>query len=224
MESMLIGLSRADFMELAYQLASANGIGGFNDDKRSASTMCYRKFMSRHPELSLRKAEPTSFARAKGFNRHSVGELFDSLESLIAKHDLDADHMDNMDESGITTVQKPGKVIGRRGKKQVGSLTSGERGFTTTVVCCVSAAARNVPPMMIYRRRRLNTNIHVGAPPGTVIERSDNGWMTKELFLVWIKHFHNHVKWTSGNPGLVILDGHYSHTRNLEAIDFAREN
>ena len=48
--------------------------------------------------------------------------------------------------------------------------------------------------------------------------------MTKELFLVWIKHFHNHVKWTSDNPGLLILDGHYSHTRNMAAIDLARED
>ena len=96
----------------------------------------------------------------------------------------------------------------------------GLRGFTTTVVCRVNAAARNVPPMMIYRRRRLNPNSHFGAPPGTVIERSDNGWMTKELFLVWIKNFHNHVKSSPANPGLLILDGHYSHTRNMAAIDW----
>ena len=70
----------------------------------------------------------------------------------------------------------------------------------------------------------MNQTMQVGAPPGTVVERSDSGWMTKELFLVWIKHFHAHVKWSPDKPGLLILDGHYSHTRNLEAIDFAREN
>ena len=50
-------------------------------------------------------------------------------------HDLDAERMYNMDESGITTVQKPGIVIGRRGNKQGCSLTSGERGFTTGHHC-----------------------------------------------------------------------------------------
>ena len=35
----------------------------------------------------------------KGFNRHSVAEFVDSLESLIAKHDLDAERMYNMDET-----------------------------------------------------------------------------------------------------------------------------
>ena len=29
-----------------------------------------------------------------------------------------------------------------------------------------------------------------------------------------------HVKWSPDKPGLLILDGHYSHTRNLEAIDY----
>ena len=77
---------------------------------------------------------------------------------------------------------------------------------------------------MIYKRRRMNQIMHVGATPRTVIERSDSGWMTKELFLAWIKHFHAHVKWSPDKPGVLILDGHHSHTRNLEAIDFAREN
>ena len=224
MESMLTGLSRTDLMELAYQLADVNGIDGFKHGKQSASTMWYRKFMKRHPELSLRKAEATSVARAKGFNRINVGELFYSLETLVDKHNLGPASIYNGDESGITTVQKPGKVIGRCDKKQVGSLTSGEHGFTTTVVCCVSAAGNYIPPMMIYKRRRLSQTMQVGAPPETVLERSDSGWMTKELFLVWIQHFHSHVKWSPDKPGLLILDGHYSHTRNLEAIDFAREN
>ena len=99
------------------------------------------------------------------------------------KHNLGPAYIYNVDESGITTVQKPGKVIDRRAKKQVGSLTSAERGFTTAVVCCVSAAGNYIPPMM-----------PVGAPPGTVLERSDSRWMTKELFLVWIQPFHSHVK------------------------------
>ena len=224
MESMLIGLSRMDLMELAYQLAEVNGIAGFKKEKLSASTMWYRNFMKRHSELSLRKAEATSVARAKGFNRVNVGEFFDSLETVIDKYNIGPSNVYNVDESGITTVQKPGNVIGRRGKKQVGSLTSGERGFTTTVVCSMNAVGDYIPPMMIYKRKRLHQNMLIGAAPGTVFERSDSGWMTRELFLSWIKHFQGHVHWSPEKPGLLILDGHYSHTRNLEAIDFAREN
>lgn len=52
-----------------------------------------------------------------------------------------------MDGSGITTVQKPGRVVGERVKIQIGSLTSGEREVTTTVVCCMGAAGNFVPPL-----------------------------------------------------------------------------
>jgi hypothetical protein len=38
----------------------------------------------------------------------------------------------NVDETGITTVQVPDRIIGRRGKKQIGSLTSQERGILVT--------------------------------------------------------------------------------------------
>ena len=54
-----------------------------------------------------------------------------------------------MDESGLTSVQKPGKVISVKGKKQVGGLLSGERGQTTTIVCCMSAAGQYLPPMIV---------------------------------------------------------------------------
>ena len=40
----------------------------------------------------------------------------------------------NVDETGITVVQKPGKVFTAVGRKHVYSLTSGERGRTHTYV------------------------------------------------------------------------------------------
>ena len=141
LEATMIGLTRQDLMQLAYQLASINKLEhSFNPEKNPASKHWFYDFMKRHPQLALQQSEATSTARANGFNRTSVGEYFDKLTALIDKHSFDALHIFNMDESGITTVQKPGKVIGRRGKKQVGSLTSGERGFTTQS-CAVSLPA-----------------------------------------------------------------------------------
>jgi len=45
-----------------------------------------------------------------------------------------------MDESGLTVVHKPRKVLAKKGMKQVGKVTSGEKGETTTIVCAVNAA------------------------------------------------------------------------------------
>ena len=43
-------------------------------------------FVKRHPEWSLRQAEATSTVRARGFNKMTDGEYFDTLEALIDKH------------------------------------------------------------------------------------------------------------------------------------------
>ncbi|KAI0239348.1 hypothetical protein LSAT2_009926, partial [Lamellibrachia satsuma] len=59
---------------------------------------------------------------------------------------------------------------------------------------------------------------------GSVVLNSETRWITKELFAIWLKHFHFHVKWNKEKPGLLILGGHSMHNRNIETIDFAREN
>ena len=51
----------------------------------------------------------------------------------------------------MTTVHKTGRVIGRRGKKPVGSLISGERGFTTTYGCCFSASGTLCSSFFFFR-------------------------------------------------------------------------
>jgi pantoate kinase len=148
-------------MKLAFQLALANGQAHqFNTEKESAGQHWFKNFMSRHPNLSLRQSEATSLARARGFNRRDVNIFYEKLKSVIDQYDFDALSVYNMDESGIQTVQNPGRVIGKRGKKQIGSVTSGERGVTTTVVCRNSAAGVYIAPMIIFKRKRLDPHLN----------------------------------------------------------------
>jgi len=49
-------------------------------------------------------------------------------------------------------VQWPSKVIARKGAKQIGALTSGERGQLVIVELAVNAFANTVPPMLVYTR------------------------------------------------------------------------
>ena len=72
----------------------------------------------------------------KGFNRETVNGFYDKLKILIDMHGFDATRMFSTDESGITTVQKPDEVLGKRSNKQIGSLASGKIGDNTTVVYC----------------------------------------------------------------------------------------
>lgn len=60
----------------------------------------------------------------------------------------------NVDETGITVVQKPGLIVAPKGHKQVGATTSGERGRIVTVCCSLSASGMYVPPIFIYPKER----------------------------------------------------------------------
>lgn len=81
-----------------------------------------------------------------------MSELFNKLSSVIDRHSFQASEIYNLDETGITTVQKPSKVIARKGMKQVGLLTSGERGQLLTMELAVSASGNSIPPMFVFPR------------------------------------------------------------------------
>ena len=129
----------------------------------------------------------------------------------------------NADESGLTTVHKPGKILSKKGIKQVGKITSRERGQTTTILCAMNANGTFVPPLMIFARKKSNEQLLRGAPPQSILGTSDNEWINKELFLKWLKHFINYVRPSKENKQLLILDGHESH-KSFEAVQLARKN
>ena len=75
----------------------------------------------------------------------------------------------NCDETGISVVHKPGKVVAEMGRHKVYSITSAERGKTHTVLTCVSAAGNDSgadpggvfgvsrPPLQVVERRPLHS-------------------------------------------------------------------
>ncbi len=181
--------------------------------------------MSRHPNLRLRQPECISVNRAKGFNRANVNEFFDLLEQIVDENKLDGLHIYNVDESGFSTVQKKSsKVISEKGKHQVGALSSGERGINTTMVVCCNAAGRFIPPMIIFKRNRFDLRLAENKPPGSLVHVSESGYINSELFLKWFAHFISHVKPSKEEKVLLLLDGHTSHSRNLEVITMARDH
>lgn len=223
LERKLFGINRKDLMKLAFDIAEANDIPHRFKNGR-ASKKWYYGFMARHPVLSLRQPEPTSAARALGFSKEVVMRFYDVLTNIYDEHNFGPTSIYNVDETGLSTVQKPQKIISRKGKHQVGAITSGERGTNTTCVCCFNAAGTYIPPMMIFKRLRFKDELKEGAPPGTTFACSESGWITSELFVKWLKHFISFVKPNRENKVLLVLDGHTTHTKNLEAINLAREH
>ncbi|XP_026319551.1 uncharacterized protein LOC113230034 [Hyposmocoma kahamanoa] len=160
-----------------------------------------------------------------GFNKVSVSKFFSLLIELQDKYKFGPTKIFNVDETGITTVpKKKSKVLSLKGKKQVGLISSAERGQLSTAVLCVSASGIYVPPLVIFPRVRMKAELLDGAPPGTIAMCHPSGWIQSYIFVHWLDHFIANVKPTKDYPVLLLLDGHSTHTKNLPLIDKARNN
>lgn len=184
-------MTTKELRRLVYQLAEKNNCKhNFDRESEMAGKDWADKFMKRHPELSLRKPEGTSGARAMGFNRVAVSQFFNVLTKVIDEHRLTPDRIYNCDETGVTVNPKQlSKVIAANGQRQVGALISAERGNTVTVEICFSDSGLYRPPMLIYPRKKKQKEFEMGLPAGGWAEVHETGWMTAEIFEKWFLKF-----------------------------------
>lgn len=224
LETRLFGFTCKEVQELAYQLAEKNGYEHcFNKETKKAGQEWLDGFRRRNKDISLRKPEPTSAARAQAFNKPQIERFFKVLQEVIDKNNITPNAIYNVDESALSTVQRPQKVFATTGRKQVGSLTSAEKGSHSTVVCCMSATGNFVPPCIIFPRKNMRPELIDDAPTGTLGVAQESGWMTTAVFYKWLKHFQSYVKASVENKVLLILDGHISH-KGIDCLTFAKEN
>jgi len=105
MESRLYGLTRSSLLSLAYQIAVRNSVKTrFNDGKQAVGKEWLNGFLKRHPEIALRIPEPTSPARAAGFNRQRVTAFYTLLQKIVDNEKLTGSRIYNADETGFTPV------------------------------------------------------------------------------------------------------------------------
>ena len=107
-------------------------------------------------------------ARASGFKKSQIDAFFNLLTKTVEENNISADHIYNMDESGISVVQKMTKILVKKGKRQIGFIISTERGQTVTIICSNNAAESFVPPGFIFPRVRMKPDLTDGAPPGSM--------------------------------------------------------
>ena len=223
MADMGYGLSRDTVMTIAFKLAEKlNKTHPFTGD--SAGRSWFDGFKHRHPQLTIRTPLPLSYSRAVSANVDTVNDFFEKVGSIYGRLNLISKPMCifNCDETGVTIVHRPGKVVTQMGRKTVYSVSSAERGKTHTVLACVSASGIIVPPMIVYpRKREIPNSFKNGAVPNTYFAKSENGWINSSLFLEWLKFFVASIPPT--RPVLLIQDGHSSHI-SIEAIEYARTN
>ena len=128
------------------------------------------------------------------FNKTNVSSFFDKLEECLKTTIYSPSDIYNADENGCTTVQlvRKAKVNACRNEKQVGKLTSGERGALVTVLHAVNAAGNSVPPMLVFPRVKLRDYMMKGALPDSICVANPSGWMSAACFTEFIKHFIKH--------------------------------
>jgi hypothetical protein len=111
-----------------------------------------------------------------------------------------------------------------RGKKEVASLTSAERGNRITVFTGMNATGTYVPTSILFPSKYMKEELMDGAPVGSISACHPSGWILTDIFTKWFDHFVHFVKPSADDPFLLIVDGHNSHTKNLGVADKAREH
>ena len=114
-----------------------------------------------------------------------------------------------MDETGITTVQKPNRIVAKKVTKQVGAIISAERGTLVTLAIAVSAQGNSIHHFVR------------DGPIGSIGAGNASGWMQETEFLVFLKHFVKHAKPTPENKYLLLLDNQES-LLSISSLDFCR--
>lgn len=222
---MFYGLTTKETRILAYQMACTNKIvmpASWRRDQMAGKGWL-RSFKKRHPDLSVRKPEACSLARATAFNRENVKIFYNNLENLMKRDPnlANGTRIFNLDETSTTTVQKPQKVIAPKGRKALGKVTSGEKGTLVTTCCIIGASGIAMPPVMVFPRKNFKDYMCKGTPAGTLGLAAPTGWMNAELFVQVMQHFINHSNSSITNPSILVMDNHESHL-SIEALNMAK--
>lgn len=223
MQELGFGLTVLQVRKLAYNLAeSAKRQHMFNTEKQVSSKLWWCKFKERY-NLCLRVPENLSAYRASMSNPVIIKDYFNKLDCLLTKLQITdiASRIWNVDETGLSYVVKPNKVVCQIGKRYVYKRTYAEKGQTQTLVGCASADGCFIPTFIIFKGIRWNDSRKNNSFPNGRTHISSKGWITAELFLEWFRFSINSIP----NERLVVLlmDSHSSHI-GPEVISLAIEN
>lgn len=221
---MCYGLTTIQVRELAYQFAAANKVAPEKWIERQKATKdWFRGFMKRNTSLSVRKPENTSLSRATSFNQENVSQFYKNLANILHKKKIEPHMIWNLDETGCSTVTNPPKVIATRGCKQVGQVTSAERGQLVTMLGFINASGGTIPPVFVFPRVHFKEFMLLGGPKGSLGLANPSGWITEESFYKAMIHFVKYVKPSDENPCLILCDNHSSHI-TIDVVTLARDN
>ena len=100
----------------------------------------------------------------------------------------------NLDETGCSTVTNPLKEVATRGCKQVGQVTSAEKGQLVTMVGFINGSGGTTPPVFVFPRVHFKEYMLLNGPKDSLGLANPSGWKTEESFYKAMIHFIKYVK------------------------------
>ena len=131
MADMGFGLCADTVKGLAFRIVEKSGREHpFQDEK--AGRAWFDGFCRQHPRLTIRKPQSLSYCRALCSDPETIKDFFGKLGSIYGRLNLISKPMQvyNLDETGVTIVHQPGKVVTEVGRRNVHAITSAEKGKT----------------------------------------------------------------------------------------------
>ncbi|XP_004208585.2 uncharacterized protein LOC101237085 [Hydra vulgaris] len=195
-------------------------------EKNMTRDYCLRLFRKRYlHKLYLRKPEATRLARSSTFNKHTVSLTYDNFRKALSQSPLYIKATDiwNLDETGLSIVHVPYKILAPLIMKQVRSMTSAERRTMVTMKAAINEIGGFIIPMVIFPRVNFKDFMITGAPEGSIGGTNQSGWSNESMFVKFLQHFIKYAKPTIEQPVILILDNHESHI-SVPAIHIAKDN
>ncbi|CAH2230624.1 jg19530 [Pararge aegeria aegeria] len=222
--SIFFGLLKEEIKKLAYNYAVKLNMPNIPvswHKNKEAGTDWLMGFLKRNSCLCIRTPEASSAGRASAFNRNNVHEFFTKLQFVLLKNNLHPSRIWNLDETEVTTVLKPKKVM--EGVKQEGAIISPKRGTFVTVELAASAAGNTIPPMFVFPNHNYKDLLILDGPPKSIGAGNSSGSMTATEFLIYMNHFIEHTKPTPEDPVLLLLDNNSAHV-DIDVVEKAKAN
>jgi hypothetical protein len=126
--------------------------------------------------------------------------FFANLDEVYDKYNFQCQDIYNVDETAITTVQIPTRIVARKGVKQIGAMTSAERGSLITMALAARASGNSIPPFFVFPRKNHRGYFIANGPEGSAGSANKSGWMTGDDFLLFMEHFIKHTRVTKDRP------------------------
>ncbi|KAJ8877606.1 hypothetical protein PR048_022061 [Dryococelus australis] len=144
-------------------------------------------------------------------NRTILNDFYDKLKDLLVKLGIEnrPDLIWNCDETGLSYVAKPSKIVTAIGKMYVYKKSYADRGENHTMLACINASGHWISPVIIFKGIRMSDDLHNDKLPGTLIKLSAKCWMNSDIFLEWFNNFI--VSIPPARPVILLMNSHASH-------------